>query len=184
MSDIETDDRCVSHDLHQNRPTEGTFDTGKPVRRTRTKPFRHQDTDKNKEKSKMISVILIDKLKSSTDNLLGTVLSGHAQRREDSPSSPLPIDNDESKLKRYVTVRGGTDDETARRHSHFRSKCPWAVFERPMRMVVPLTMMWCQCRQKRSHEQMTDPMAVTRPREDALLLNQILWCLIVCTLTV
>ena len=74
MSDTEGDGRCATHDLHQDRRTKGTFDTGQPVRRTRLKTYSTQpDTDKSKGKSKMISAILTYKPKSSTDISLGRV---------------------------------------------------------------------------------------------------------------
>ena len=89
MSDSETDDQCVGHYRHQDRPTKGTSDTVKPVRRTRSKTYSTQDTDKSRGKSKMISAILTDKPKLSTDIPLGIVLSGQAQRREGNTPSPL-----------------------------------------------------------------------------------------------
>ena len=68
MSDTETDGWCVSHDLYQDRPTKGTSDTRKPVRRIRTNASStQQDTDTSEVKTKMISAIQTDRLKSSTD---------------------------------------------------------------------------------------------------------------------
>ena len=97
MSDTYIYDRCGSHDLHQGRPRKGTCDTGKPVRRTRTKTYStQQDTDKSKWKSKMISPILTDKPKSSKNIHLRIVLSRHAQRREDDPPSSVPNDTDKT----------------------------------------------------------------------------------------
>ena len=115
MFDSETDGWCVSHDLREDRSTQGTSDTGKPVRRTGSKTCStQQDTDKSKDKSK-ISVILTDKPKSSMDIPLRIALSGQAQRRVDDPSSSLPNDTDKNKQKRFVGDRGRTS-EAMRRH--------------------------------------------------------------------
>ena len=97
MFDTETDGRCVNHDFHQNQPKKITSKTGKPVRRTLTETYSTQDTDERKVKSKTISAILTDKSKSSTDSLLGIVLSLHAKRRKDNPNSSIQNDTDKSK---------------------------------------------------------------------------------------
>ena len=77
MSDTETGGQYVSHVLRQDRTTRGTSDTGKPVRRTRTKTCsKQQDTDKSKGKSKTISAILTHKPKTSTDIPLVILISG------------------------------------------------------------------------------------------------------------
>ena len=82
-------------DLHQDRRTKGTSDTGKPIRRTRTKTYSTQQvTDKRNGKSKTISAIRTDKQRSSTDISIRMVLSEQAQLREVNPPAPLP---DESK---------------------------------------------------------------------------------------
>ena len=98
MSDTECDGRCVTHDLHQDRPTKVTSDAGNPVRSTRTNTYLTQpDTDKTRGKSMTISAILTDKPKSSTDIHLEIVFSRQAQRREDNPPSPLVNDTEITK---------------------------------------------------------------------------------------
>ena len=150
MSDTETDGRSVSHDLHQDRPTKGTSDTGKPVRRTRSKPIRHNKI-LTEGKSRLISAILIDKPKSSSDNPLGVVLSEQAEGHEDNQPSRVLNDTDKTKQKRYVSDRGKTGAATARHISFVRrwksardvsnySRCPgvrtWPILAQVITVII------------------------------------------------
>ena len=115
MCDTETDDNCVSHDLHQHQPKKVTPDTGKLVRRTRTQTYStQQDTDKSREKFKIIFAILSPNPRSSIDISPGRVRLGLAQLRKVNPPSLLPNDTDMSKQKQYVSVRDRLDKATAR----------------------------------------------------------------------
>ena len=103
MSDAKTYGHCVS----QRSPTRSAHESyvryWKPVRRTRTITYStQQDTYKSKEKSKTISAILTDKPRSSIDILLGRVLLGQVQRRDDNPPSVIPNNTDKSKQKELV----------------------------------------------------------------------------------
>ena len=115
-----TDGWCVKHDLHQYRLKKGTSDAGKPVRWTRTETYStQQDTDKSKEKSKTISAMMTDKPKSTTDILVGMVLSGQVQRREDSIFHPYPTIR--TTLNGSVTsVTGSQPGKATARHTGSR----------------------------------------------------------------
>ena len=107
----------TSHSFHQDRPTKITSKTGKPVRRTLAESYSAQQyTDERKVKSNTISAILTDKSKSSTDSLLGIVLSLHVQRCKDSPPSSIQNDTDKSKQIQYVGDVGKKGEATARQN--------------------------------------------------------------------